>query len=704
MSATNPSDHRLGHIPGLDGLRGISVIVVLLYHAHLNVMIGGYLGVEIFFVISGFLITSLLLNEAAQSHGTIDLGRFWQRRFLRLLPALFAVLFFVTLLGAFVLGEKAAQFRGDIIASLLYLENWYQIYSGGSYFADQGLPLLRHIWSLAVEEQFYLIWPLLVACILRLSRGNSRPLLLITIALFAASLATAQCFTLQCDPAQDGYIERLNRIYLGTDTRAAGILLGAMLAMTNWKELVHGWRAVLAGITGFIALCGLLVCCSRLDALDLFLYRQGFLLVDVLTLLVIAALIRTEKSAFQALLSWKPLEYIGQRSYGLYLWHWPIFRLLGHGESEAPWIMARILVSLLVADISYRWLETPIRKGKLSARLFTSDGFAMKMRRVACLLTAMVLTVSLTWSGVILAQQPPYVDEVAESLRLNTVAIDRNRITHDIIAIGPPLPTAPPKVAAQPRYEAVPHPETFPIINPHIDEVITITAVGDSVMKGAAIALKKQAHGSGNQVSIYIDAEESRSFDRGYAILEDLKKAGSLGEVVVIHLGTNNSHIEEARFARLAALLADRRLVLFLTVKSDKTSICDTVNAALARYVDTLGNARLFDWKGIAVAHPELFYADQTHLRQSGAEFYAAVIYEQIRLALAPPVEAEHGPPEKLLVDQSVPAPGESPATAPSTTQPMTSAALDNNSVRLTLLIPGSPATEPEHQASRGGQ
>ncbi len=699
MSAATSANHKFGHIPGLDGLRGISVLVVLLYHAHLEVMIGGYLGVEIFFVISGFLITGLLLNEAAQAHGAIDLGRFWQRRFLRLLPALFAVLIFVALLGAFVLGDKAAQFRGDIVASLFYLENWYQIYSGSSYFADQGLPLLRHIWSLAVEEQFYLVWPLLVAGTLRLSRGNSRPLLLITIVLFAASLATAQSLVLQCDPAQDGYLERLNRIYLGTDTRAAGILVGAMLAMTDWKTVLHGWRAVLSGVAGFLALCGLLACCSRLDALDLFLYQQGFLLVDVLTLLVIVALIRTEQSPFQALLSWRPLEYIGQRSYGIYLWHWPVFRLLAPGESEPFWIAARIVVSLLVADISYRCLETPIRQGKLSGLFSACDGFFMKMRRLACVSTATALTVTLAWSGAILAGQPPYVDEVAESLRLNAVALDRNRVAHDIASIGPPPPVAPPAVVAKSRNEAVARPEPLPATNPLIGEAVTITAVGDSVMKGAAIALMKQAHGSGDQVRIHIDAEESRSFDRGYAILEELKKAGSLGEVVVIHLGTNNSHIDEARFARLATLLADRRLVLFLTVKSDKAASCDTVNSALARYVGTLANARLFDWEEIAAAHPELFYTDRTHLRQSGADFYATSIYEQIRLALAPPVEAEYGPPAKLSVDQTAPAPEPPPAAAPVTTQPTTPAAVEQIPVRLTQLLPGASTTEPERQA-----
>ena len=626
-------------------------MVVLFYHAHLNFMIGGYLGVEIFFVISGFLITSLLLNEAAQNQGRIDLRRFWQRRFLRLLPALLALLVAVTLLGAFVLQENGAQFRMDIVASLFYVENWQQIRSGSSYFADQGLPLLRHIWSLAVEEQFYLLWPLLVAAVLKLFRGSVRPLLLLTLLLFTGSLATAQILCLQCDPAGADYLDRINRIYLGTDTRAFGILLGAMLAMTDWKTVLHGWRARLLNVLSLLSLVGLLAVSAVLDAADIFLYRGGFLLVDVMTLLVIAGLVRTDRSLIKGLLDWRPLEYIGQRSYGIYLWHWPVFRLLGPGEPEPLWSMGKIALALLVADVSYRWLETPVRQGGFGALFPVGSGFMSRARRVACGSAFGSMLVATAWGGVLLAQQPAYVDEVAESLRRNAVAIDRKVPIAETAAtelVGPPRPPGLGNGSAEAP------PPALRSATAALTGDVHITAIGDSVMKGAALALKQQARARGEQVGIYVDAEESRSFDQAAVVLEELKKAGALGDVVVVHLGTNNSFIDDKKFARLAELLADRRQVLFLTVKSDKTSLCDTVNAALARNVGRMENARLLDWQGVSSTVPDIFYSDRTHLRQSGANYYATAIFDELDRTFSEPASPPVfiGPPSPRQLPQ----------------------------------------------------
>lgn len=654
MADNHSATFRLGHIRGLDGLRALSVVVVLFYHAHLSFMAGGYLGVEIFFVISGFLITSLLLNEAARRQGAIDLRRFWERRFLRLLPALLALLLLVTLLGALLPAGQGAQFRFDIVASLLYFENWYQISSGSSYFADQGLPLLRHIWSLAVEEQFYLIWPLLVAGLLRAGRGRRGPLLLVTLGLFAASLTTALALAAQADPAGADFLDRLNRIYLGTDTRAFGILLGALLAMTDWHKPLTGWRAALLGSTGLFSLGGLVALCALLDARELPLYRGGFLLVDLLTLLVIAALVRIESSPLKGLLAWRPLEYLGQRSYGIYLWHWPLFRLLAPGEDSPAWIAARILLALLVADLSFRWLETPIRQGRLGDWFSPGDGLTAWLRRGAGVSVCALLGATVGWSGAVLARQAPYVDEVAESLRQNAAALDHTLVRQALTAEAESAPRpAPPLAAANPRSPAaVPQSRarTLPPPAPLITEKVAITAVGDSVMKGAAIALKNQVRAGGGQARIYVDAEESRSFEQAHAILAELKRKGALGELVVVHLGTNNSHIDERQFARLAKLLDDRRLVLFMTVKSDKSAICEKVNATLARLVADTPNARLCDWQGLAAGHPDLFYSDRTHLRPAGADFYAATVFAQ--LAQAPPAAPPVTPPSPVADSQ----------------------------------------------------
>ncbi|HLO66137.1 MAG TPA: acyltransferase, partial [Holophaga sp.] len=414
----------MSYIMGLDGLRALSVLVVLCYHAHLPWARGGYLGVEVFFVISGFLITRLLVLEHGET-GRISLGRFWFRRFKRLLPALWAILAGLTLLGATLPWLKAAQFRGDLAASFLYVENWYQIHSGGSYFSDQGLPLLRHIWSLAVEEQFYALWPPLVVAALWIGRGRRRILALVTFLLAAAS---AWAFFHLADPDNASSVqalESMNRAYLGTDARACGILLGALLGMVRppsapprpWaKGLIQAWA--------FLALAGILALCGLLDIQNRLLYRGGLLLVDGLTLSLLAVLVLAGPTLLRSILEWRVLTWIGKRSYGIYLWHWPVFRLLGPGQTGWTWIAARWGLSFLLAALSFALVETPIREGRLGRWLAQPGTWRRTARRLAFGATLAGGVAATTWAGVKVHQLPPYVDEIQESLKANARALD----------------------------------------------------------------------------------------------------------------------------------------------------------------------------------------------------------------------------------------------------------------------------------------
>ncbi|SDT59870.1 acyltransferase family protein [Actinoplanes derwentensis] len=352
---------RLGRIRGLDGIRALSVAAVLAYHVGTaggpTVLPGGFLGVDVFFVVSGFLITSLLFGEAAK-HGRISLRQFYIRRARRLLPASYLLLITVALLGPTLVPDQVQRLKGDIVAAVAYGTNWWLLHQNGSYFAtdSEKAPLLNHLWSLAVEEQFYLIWPLFVILLWR----TRWTLLGVTLALITGSTLLA---TYLYNPFTDP-----SRVYFGTDTRAAAPLVGAALAIALrpwlWGQTDSPARGrainltAAAGVTAVVTLIALM----RDDA-D-FLYQGGFLLVAIAAGALVVG-VSHPSSRLGAALDARPLRWLGERSYGIYLWHWPIFVLLpaGGGITGWCWAVVKIGISIAVAALSYRLVEQPIRHG-----------------------------------------------------------------------------------------------------------------------------------------------------------------------------------------------------------------------------------------------------------------------------------------------------------------------------------------------------
>ena len=338
---------------------------MLLYHFGVQWMPGGFLGVEVFFVISGYLITSLLLAEWRADHG-ISLGRFWGRRARRLLPALFAMLAVVSAAALLFAPDAVPELRRGVLAAVVYVTNWYEIIGKQSYFARFGRPpLLLHLWSLAVEEQFYLIWPPLLLVGLRLTHGRRRPLVYATLAGAAASALTGLVLY---HPGVDP-----SRVYYGTDTRASGLLLGCVLAML-WapSRLVTTIRAdarFLLEAIGVLSMAGLLWLMWKANEFDPFVYRGGFVVVDLLTLGVIAVAVHPAPTFGRRLLGSGPMRWIGQRSYAIYLWHWPVYALTRPGVdvplSGNVLLAVRLAVTLGLADLSYRYIEMPARNGAL---------------------------------------------------------------------------------------------------------------------------------------------------------------------------------------------------------------------------------------------------------------------------------------------------------------------------------------------------
>ncbi|MGN6872590.1 MAG: DUF459 domain-containing protein [Solirubrobacteraceae bacterium] len=377
-----PSRHsrrvELAHHAGLDGLRGVAVLAVVLYHGGVSWVPGGFLGVEVFFVLSGFLITSLLVAEWQRS-STIALGAFWIRRARRLLPALFCL---VAIIGIYYLFAGAAHavpdLKGDGISALTYVSNWHQIVAGANYFAASGpVSPLEHTWSLAIEEQFYLVWPLVVLGVLwlasRRSESPSRgPLQLLLILSVAGLVASAVDMALLFDGGKN-----LNRIYYGTDTRAFGLLIGASLAIglalmrqravdrPRQPRVALGWGALIALAATFTAM-------ALVNGSTPWMYPYGMLGVDAAVVILILASVARPGCVAARLLAVGPLRGLGKISYGVYLWHFPLFLWLSEGAtglSGAGLLVVRLAVTLAVSTASYVLIEQPIRQRRRPAWL-----------------------------------------------------------------------------------------------------------------------------------------------------------------------------------------------------------------------------------------------------------------------------------------------------------------------------------------------
>jgi peptidoglycan/LPS O-acetylase OafA/YrhL len=353
---------RSRYLPAIDGLRAIAVLAVVGFHAAVPGLFGGYLGVEVFFVVSGFLITALLLAEQAKT-ARIDLPSFWLRRARRLLPALAALIFVALLLSVTLAPDALAQTRADAAAAAVYASNWLQIVSHRSYFMEiDRPPLLQHLWSLAVEEQFYLIWPLIVVVLARYGRRKVGAIALLGSVLSA--LWMARLF----DPSLDR-----TRVYVGSDTRASGLLMGAALA-----ALLHAPLGLQGGALGRAArLCREALACvglgflvwafTHVDGQAAFVYRGGLFLVDLASCALLAGI--ATPTLLSQFLGASPLVWLGRRSYGLYLWHWPIFAVtrgeLDVAASGARLLALRIGLTFVASEACYRLVEVPVRRGAL---------------------------------------------------------------------------------------------------------------------------------------------------------------------------------------------------------------------------------------------------------------------------------------------------------------------------------------------------
>jgi len=563
-------------MPALDGIRAIAVTAVLLYHAELTVFQGGFLGVDVFFALSGFLITRLLVEEF-QSAGTISLKQFYARRARRLLPALLAVIVVVVVLTAILVQDAAHRTREDAIAALVYLSNWWFILSEQSYFETWGRPpLLQHLWSLSIEEQFYVVWPVVVVATLKVFGGYVLVLLAL-VGAFASSLWMAWLAW------QRDYPESADasRAYFGTDTHSMGLWLGAALGAAGGAELpapsaLSRWMPNIAAGALLLLVASFYFLAENSRAL----YFGGFFGVSAATVVLIHATTQHANPS-SALLSSRLLRWIGDRSYGLYLWHWPIYAMTRPGIDlplPAPLcVLIRLALTVIVAEVSYVILETPFRRGVVGKR------------RVVQAVAAASLVFLIAFAYPVPAASTRIPDDVAEAMGMvATVAT----------------------VAT----EAIPAPV--------VKKDARVTVLGDSVMLGARRALESRV------AAATVDAAVGRQARDIVARIRELKEADRLGSKVVLQVGTNG-FVTEDQLRTILTLLDDRDRVIIVNAAAPRRWV-ERNNDLVARIAAAYPNTIVADWSSVANEHPEYFASDQVHLTGRGQR---AFVDEILRVA-----------------------------------------------------------------------
>ena len=621
------------YIPGLDGLRAVAVIAVIVYHADPRWLGGGFLGVEVFFVISGYLITLLLVAERERT-GTVTLSSFWLRRARRLLPALWTLLVGTGLWCVLFDRDRLGMLRGDAVAGFTYVSNWFQVWTGSSYTSSFAFAPLRHLWSLAVEEQYYIIWPLVMFVLLRRLRRTTLPVLAVWFTGLAVAVAgfTAWFYragdigTFAETPDQyftlfGRHVLRTDFLYLGTISRSSGLLLGAALAMVwrPWALVRRGMQraTVIFDAMGVLAIAVLgwtfwtfrdVVRGDTEHAYDL-LYRGGFLIVGVASVVVIMAVTKPRSVLGRYVIGNPVFVWAGTRSYGLYLYHWSVFQFFRKTAGtplEPREFLGLMVITLALTELSYRYIEYPVRTGALGRawkrwrdpQSLVDIAFRRRMSVIAVVVALVPTVVVVSMAG---AQVKP--DDITANLDNNEDAV----VT--IPTIGPrpttaPGETTPPVQTTQPR------------------KIIDVLAVGDSVMLGSAKKLTKQG--------LTVDAAKNRQPIDALQIFNYYRSTKQLGTSVVIHLGTNGT-TKEAIFDRLMKPLTDVKRVIVLTIRVPTREYEKINNDIIYALPNRYPNVRVLDWYTISKSHPEWFSKDKVHPNALGQDQYVAAVVDAIR-------------------------------------------------------------------------
>ncbi|EGQ1728400.1 acetyltransferase [Staphylococcus pseudintermedius] len=595
------------YMPGLDGVRAVAVIAIIIYHLNPQWLSGGFLGVDTFFVISGYLITSLLLTEYHNT-GKIELMSFWLRRVKRLIPAVLFLVMGVIVLSLIFMPTEIQKVRADSIAAIFYVSNWWYIMQNVDYFEQFAVQPLKHLWSLAIEEQFYLVFPIVLLSLLSFIRRLKSIRIIFLILLVISMIAMMVLYVPN---------ENVARVYFGTDTRIQTLLMGVLLALVwppfQLKAKVNRQMRTMIDTAGVVGLAILFICFKFVSETNSILYYGGFFLISTVTLLVIASSVHPS-GYFAKFLGNKVFTFIGSRSYSLYLWHYPIIVLIHHqfvqGQIPPLVYVVEILLMVLMAEFSYKFIEQPFRKEGFNIFAFNhlKNWRSQKVLRTWLVIILLIPTLLVMVGGFnrFAQKNSTRVTEV------NTEEIDK--------LITQPLPL--------PQLE-----------------------IDGFVVKG-----NKQKYASWKPLligdSVMVDiGDDFRSFvpkaDINGKVGRQLVEATSLAkrqyqsyrdknDIVVLELGTNGDFTEE----QLNSLLeqfgeADIYLINTRVPRSYESH----VNQVLAKAAKKRANVTLVDWYSRSENHTEYFAPDGIHLQPPGVRALTNSIIQAI--------EKNHGTKKK---------------------------------------------------------
>uniref|UniRef100_UPI001359531E acyltransferase family protein n=1 Tax=Varibaculum vaginae TaxID=2364797 RepID=UPI001359531E len=593
-------------ILGLDGLRAIGCGAVLLYHLLPEVAPGGFLGVDVFFVLSGFLITALLLRDY-EKFGKVRIARFWLRRIRRLLPAVAATAFSCTIAGLFVSRDLLVGIKLQLLGVLTFTYNWLKIFKGEDYFNLSNPDLFTNMWSLAVEQQFYLFWPLIILLLVLLPR----PLKVLT----ALSLAAGSAILMGLLAPDD-----LNRAYMGSDTHAFGLMIGAALAFTVRTPLARAVTpakgAQVRGLAGTFGFITLLVCFYFVPDQGQYTYPWLTLIVCLAATSVIQAVLapviikKTIISPLVLILDSRPFVWLGERSYGIYLWHWPILVI---ARTIAPLLNPLInalvvtMASTFLAAVTYRWIENPMRKCGILPTLkrwmspIRKRPFITVCRWIAvCTFTAAVIV------SVVLAPAKTSAQE----------AVERGQAAKSPVR----------EVQSNPPSNSPNSPKASPRGLPIQPVGSNITFLGDSVMLASQGEIQSVFPGA------VVDAEVSRAWPKAVSLINQYKKSGQLGHWVVISLATNTDLSTEEIDPVRQALGSDHHLVLVTGFGPASAPWITRTNEALIAYAaahpkDTL----VVRWDQVAATIQDHLASDSVHPDQEGAKRWVDTLVQTLK-------------------------------------------------------------------------
>ena len=575
------------YIPAIDGLRAIAVIAVMLYHLDFTWIPGGFLGVDLFFVISGYVITRLLLDSIARSGG-LDLRAFYKARMRRLLPPLAFMMITTAIFIGIWAPETARRFASDSPFAFIGAMNWWLVFRHTDYFDSIARPpLLQHTWSLGVEAQFYLVWPLILLLVLRYLGKNKIPGAALIIA--AVSGITLLVVSFQVDAAN---ARQISHVYFGTDTHSIGLFLGAALAVSwipqNLKADVDKRAQDFIDGIGVIGFIGIIATFLFIDETDPTLYKLAFPLAGLFGCAIITSIVHPA-SRFAPILSSRVAVWIGERSYSIYLWHWVVFQVTRPAVDieGSAWALTalRILIVFALADISLRLVELPIRSGLVE---YWFKGMKYRTKRVQLRQKSLVA-----------------LSLVSLVTLISVVTVNAIQSTDQVMAQVKTVLTPTPDISAQ---------ETS------ASNIIGLWVTGDSVILGIRFELETRAH-----ISLLNARVGRQAAELTEVMAHD--KLRMLESTVVFNLGNNNK-LTQAQVAKIFDEVKDQPKIIVVNTAVPR-SWRDENNLLIAQYAEKYG-AILIDWNAISQGHPEYFAPDGVHLVPSGVRAYVDAIAAQL--------------------------------------------------------------------------